>query len=62
MSGTEPPSLRTAQEEACELGKDCSEEDEPGALSNGKENIKIILPFNCLMILITLIDMVQMHS
>lgn len=37
MSGTEPHGVRPSEVEACELGKDCSEEEDPAALSNGKE-------------------------
>lgn len=37
MSGAEPHGVRPAEVEACELGKDCTEEEDPAALSNGTE-------------------------
>lgn len=37
IGGVESSGVRTAKEEACEMGKDCSEEDDPGVLSDGKE-------------------------
>lgn len=43
MPGAEPHRVRTAEMEVCELGKDCSEEDEPAALRNGKGSLKLIV-------------------
>lgn len=39
VSGVEPHIRATEMEEACEVGKNCSEEDDPAALSNGKKNL-----------------------